>query len=90
MIEVAIKEAEKLRLLAITDDEVATKLRELAETLPREAKQQALILLNDNGLGYDLVISERSEMVRQSEPWKNTKHGIRESLGIGSFRERRR
>jgi hypothetical protein len=86
-IEYAVKEAEKLKLLALTDEEVATRLHKLGEALPAQVKQEVLIL--DDPREYGLVISERSEMVRQSEPWRSTKRRIHESLGLGSFRPRR-
>jgi hypothetical protein len=88
ILEAAIKEAEELKQRAISDDEVEMRLQKLSETLPADAKQQALIL--DDPREYHLVISERSELLRQSQPIKDIKRGIRESLGIGSFRPLRR
>jgi hypothetical protein len=87
-IEVAIKEAEKLKVKALTDAQVAERLQTLAEMLPVAAKQQVLTVLDERE--YGMVISERSEMVRLSQPWKDIKRGIRESRGLGSFHERRR
>jgi hypothetical protein len=88
ILEAATTEAEELKLLAISDGEVEVRLRKLSETLPADAKQHALIL--DAPHEYALVIKERSELVKLSQPVKDIKRGIRESLGIGSVRPLRR
>jgi hypothetical protein len=87
-LEVAINGAEALKLLALTDDEVATRLQQLSETLPADAKQQAWIL--DDLQELPLMIRERSELVHLSQPGADVKRGLRQSLGIGSFRPLRR
>jgi hypothetical protein len=87
-LEGVIEKAERLKMEAISDSAVEEQVQALAAALPAQARQQVLIL--DESREYALVISEWSAMVRQSQPWKDTKRAIRESLGIGSFRPRRR
>jgi hypothetical protein len=88
ILEAAITEAEKLKLLALTDDEVATELRKLAETLPAETQQEAMALESLREL--PLMIRERSELLHLSEPGGTVRRGLRQTLGIGSLRPLRR
>jgi hypothetical protein len=84
--EAAIKEAENLKLAALSDSEVEERLQALASTLPAEVRPQPLV---DVDGGYHLTIAERSEALRQGQPWRDTKSAIHRGLGLGSFRQRR-
>lgn len=86
---VAITAAEELKLRALTDDEVATRLRELSETVPAQA-QEVLIVDDPYSVEDALRLREQSELMKMSQPIKDIKRSIRASLGISGVRPLRR
>ena len=87
-LEAAIQEAESLQLLALSDDEVATRLQQLAATLP--ANTEPYVLAPDHPHELSLMIREQSELLHLSEPGATVRRGLRQTLGLGALRPLRR